>query len=306
MVGKRNASRAFTLVELLVVISVIALLISILLPSLNRARQQSRSVQCLTNLRQLAYGWHMYADDNNDIVLPGRFFKAPGGTSSEANWYHIGSGLKYRPRWVATLGKYVGIFAFDTPSTSDDRQDYDSKVYQCPTVPDWIDERNYAYGYNHQFLGNARKSNDAFHNFPVNRSTIRNFSTTVLGGDCLGTAAGVPKANRLPYANGGTSDFELGNHGWTLDPPRLTPNSDRGTGDPGSTRTAVDPRHLDKANVTFCDGHGETASPQALGYRVLADGSFADANAGVDQGLPTNRFFSGTGKDLDPPALPGS
>ena len=41
----------------------------------------------------------------------------------------------------------------------------------------------------------------------------------------------------------------LGNHGWSLDPPRLTDESDRGTGDPGSPRTAVDPRHQDKVNA---------------------------------------------------------
>jgi prepilin-type N-terminal cleavage/methylation domain-containing protein len=54
----------FTLVELLVVIGIIALLISILMPSLNRARQAAQSVQCLSNLRQLYFGVRFYADDN--------------------------------------------------------------------------------------------------------------------------------------------------------------------------------------------------------------------------------------------------
>lgn len=54
------------------------------------------------------------------------------------------------------MGKYVGVFAFDYPSMTDDRQDYTSKVCQYPSAPKWVDERNYAYGYNHQFLGNAR------------------------------------------------------------------------------------------------------------------------------------------------------
>jgi prepilin-type N-terminal cleavage/methylation domain-containing protein len=59
--------RAFTLVELLVVIGIIAVLVAILLPSLNRARQYARSVQCLSNLRQLGIGMQLYRHDNQDF-----------------------------------------------------------------------------------------------------------------------------------------------------------------------------------------------------------------------------------------------
>ncbi len=299
------AKRAFTLIELLVVVAIIGLLVAILLPALSGARKHSQRTACLTHLRQLSHGWHMYADDNDDIALPGRFFKAPGGTSNPDNQYEIGNGLKYRPRWVATMGKYVGINAFKYPSTTDDRQDYDSKVYQCPSAPDWVDERNYAYGYNHQFLGNARQTNGKFHNFPVNRSEIANFSGTVLAADCMGTAAGLAETAREPYDNGGTGFAQLGNHAWTLDPPRLTATSDRGTGDAGSPRTAVDPRHLEKANVVFCDGHGESVTPRDLGYRRNPDGSYADDGDSPPGGRPFNSLFSGNANNADPPDLPG-
>lgn len=298
----RRRRGGFTLVELLVVVSIIALLIAILLPSLSRARKQAKSLLCLSNQRQLAQGWHMYAIQNNDISLPGRFAKLSGGSSNPANWFDVGNGKKYRPRWVATMGEQVGIFAFNQPSTSDDRQDYDNKVYACPAVPKWIDERNYAYGYNHQFLGNGRKTEGKFHNFPVNLSSIRSLSGTVLGADCLGTAAGVAQHERKPYNNSGTDFAELGNHGWTLDPPRLTAMSDRGTGDDGSPRTAVDPRHEKRANAVFCDGHAETMSPERLGYRYRDDGAAIDLET-VDD-TPSNRLFSGNGRDDDPPILP--
>ena len=79
--GRRNVRGGFTLVELLVVIGIIALLISILLPSLNQAREQARQTQCLSNLRQLGLAFVMYANDHQGN-LPVR------NTSAGAGWKH--------------------------------------------------------------------------------------------------------------------------------------------------------------------------------------------------------------------------
>ena len=66
-----DKQRGFTLIELLVVIAIIAILMAILMPALNRAREQGKRAACLSNVKQLTLAWILYADDNDGKMASG-------------------------------------------------------------------------------------------------------------------------------------------------------------------------------------------------------------------------------------------
>src|SRR5579859_892828 len=77
---------AFTLLELLVTVAVIAILASLLLPVLSKAQEEGRRVTCMSNLRQFGHGWLMYAVDQSDLVPPNNGgFPLPIG---QETWVH--------------------------------------------------------------------------------------------------------------------------------------------------------------------------------------------------------------------------
>jgi prepilin-type N-terminal cleavage/methylation domain-containing protein len=128
MTGSRKATRGFTLVELLVVIGIIALLIAILLPALSRAREQAKNAQCLSNLRQLATVYQLYANDYKDQI--------PIGYDGNSPWtgYYICQSSK----WYPLMGYlYQGNYltspeAFFCPSQTDPRWQYNTPQNPWP------------------------------------------------------------------------------------------------------------------------------------------------------------------------------
>src|SRR5258706_8223776 len=297
----RQITRGFTLVELLVVIGIIAVLISILLPVLNKVKEQANAVKCAANMGQLAKQWYTYANENKGLSVPGRLPKMNGFNSP----YWIGNGMQYRPHWYEVMGAAMKIYADKTPNpTQNNNWKVDNDLFTCPSV-DWRNSRNFVWGYNYQFLGDTHDKaggSGGVVNYPVNLSALPRISETVMAADCMGTAAGKPDSARTAHLDDGTRDLRaLGNKGHLLDPPRLLDvNSDYA--DPmerlPENRSAPDPRHMGRANVVFCDGHVERLTLAEMGYVVAADGTVKANGPGAH-----NKLFSGTGEDRDPPPI---
>jgi prepilin-type N-terminal cleavage/methylation domain-containing protein len=79
----------FTLVELLVVIAIIALLMAVLLPALNKAREQGKRAVCLSQIKQLGVAWYLYCDDNKEKIPVGdvRYSWDPGFNPPQLSWH---------------------------------------------------------------------------------------------------------------------------------------------------------------------------------------------------------------------------
>ena len=133
---EKHTAHSFTLIELLVVIAIIAILAAILLPALNSARSSAKQSNCLSNIKQLAAGTQLYANDNEDNIaiwtssLPGIGWNG-GGTGSKQYLYSWGGAL------LNALG-YIDAPTITTPAN------VEVKIgFRCPV---WIsDASNYNY-----------------------------------------------------------------------------------------------------------------------------------------------------------------
>jgi prepilin-type N-terminal cleavage/methylation domain-containing protein len=137
IIMRRTQHKGFTLVELLVVIGIIALLISILLPALQKARAAANNVACMSNLRQMGQAMYMYVDANHGF-MPQSFTAGPWPDNF----------------WQTKLMPYMSKRPFPYAGTFDQQIEWlYSGIWRCPSKSNWNlggpDDRNrISYGMN--------------------------------------------------------------------------------------------------------------------------------------------------------------
>lgn len=233
--GRNSAPPAFTLVELLISISVVALLAGMLLPGLNRAREQGKSANCRSNLRMLVQANLSYAGEQGDWFVPYSLAEEPNATGQLWLGYQTVAGDGGHGSGGATsgtidftrnplLGTYFGGRG---------------AVAVCPAergrVPD-LTATDYGGGYGYNALGLGRYISEG-QCFRLKAGAIRNAARLIMFADNARTAMG-------PFS---------------FDPPQLAPylycreKPALWGGEYASGTTAG--RHTEKANAGWSDGH---------------------------------------------------
>lgn len=246
MFGKK----AFSLVEVLVVLAIIFLLTTILVPSLARARREVYSVVCRSNLRQLYFANVGYAGENNDFYVPAAS-DLHSGFGGKRRWHGVRKADSVHPdpnmnTFNPRKGPLVAYLA-------------DGKVKQCPEIVDFVKQGSKnafesgcgGYGYNSIGVGSRtfRMGSSA----KAMRLGMKTTEITNAGAKVMFTDTALLQ---------GFFDLYLIEYSFCEPPFDISGFT---------TKPSIHFRHLEKTNVVWCDGHvsGEKFAFSILSSQVL-------------------------------------
>ncbi|MFP4054212.1 MAG: type II secretion system protein [Phycisphaerae bacterium] len=213
----RSHAGGFTLIELLIVVAIIALLVSILLPSLARAKDQARRLLCLTNLRNMSTATQTYAADNNDQYPIAYYTEAVGDVLTSYAWDFT----TIRDRSTRSVDVMPGLLWHGQG---------DSRVQQCPSFDgghNWTADPYTGYNYNTSYVGHGQKEGIVA---PARLDDVRSPVDCALFGDGE-YSGGANKFMRSPFPSDSDAGFTA-----------------RSAGTQGF-------RHLGTTCVAWADGH---------------------------------------------------
>ena len=223
------SNRAFTLVEMLVVIAVIAILAALVLPVLGRAKQSARRVECANNVKQWALAFNSYVDDN-DQYIPREGCGSEGRVWRE-NWANVGD-AKSRDAWYNSLPLQLGQtparkYVSDKPEVR--AEFYKNRLFHCPSA---------------KFPTYAATDNDVYFSLAMNSKLIQE----PISNDRASIKADtiLRPSETVIFLDARVSDREAKIH-------HLQLNTDLGQPSAFATRFAA--RHQTFGNLGFADAH---------------------------------------------------